>query len=128
MYASSPSSEDITRIKWFEYSVLNRTNDFLADPDWFVMEWEDLTHEEFPDRYLEEFPLEIDGWFVGPEGSRGVKGVSLSILPLTNHKGEEIQYPETRQCFYEPMPLRKVFILKQSVYDALVPDEEKVPA
>lgn len=128
MYASNPSSEDITRIKWFEYNVLNRTIDFLSDPIWFLMEWEDLTDEEFPDRYLEEFPLEIGGWFVGPEGSRKVYGEFLSYLPIVNEKGEKIQYPEERRCFYEKMPHREVYILKQTVYDILVPEEERVPA
>ena len=119
LYASNPNSETEKKIKWFEYSIKNQTDDFLSDPDWFVMQWEDLTEEELPDVYLNDFPLEIDGWMIGRKG-QGVKGLSMRTLPLKDDRGNYIQYPEERLVASYLKQGKKVYILKDEMMDALV--------
>lgn len=119
-YLSNPTPDQIKQIKWIEEQVVTRSAAFLSDPNYYSMLWEDLTDEEFPEQYLKEFPMEIDGWWIGAEGSRGVTGISMSILPLKDELGKTIDYPQSRLCEEYLKRGRRVYILKEKVFKELV--------
>ena len=82
------------------------------------MRWEDLTEEEFPQKYLDEFPLEIDGYWVGPKG-KGLKGVCMAYLPIVDAIGKVIKYPEKRLVAPYLEKGQHVYILKENMMNAL---------
>lgn len=118
-YSSNPDNEKQQLIKYYEYIIKNKTEDFLHDPTYYVMKWEDLTEESLPDAYLADFPLEIDGFIIGRKG-QGVKSLSMSYLPLVDEKGNKIEYPEERLVASYLKKGMKVYILKDEMMKALV--------
>jgi hypothetical protein len=118
-YLSNPDASDCVRIKMIEQAVTNRDRDWLEDPESLMIEWEDLTGEEFPEQFLEEFPQEIAGFVVGPQGSRGYRGLAFGILPILDRKGNKIQYPEDRLVASYYQRGQRVYILNDGVYAKL---------
>lgn len=118
-YRAKPDPDASQRIKWIEYSVVNRTEDYLMDPSWFIGEWEDLTGEEFPEVYTRGFPEEIKGFLTGGKG-RGRVDLAFSILPILDHKGNPIEYPKERLCKQYLEHGVEVYILNDSVFKELV--------
>jgi len=127
-YSSKPSADEIARIKWLEYSVVNKTHDFLHEPEWFATEWEDYTGEDFPVMYFDEFPKELYGCQSAGRGRGLLPGFILTPLPMVDHKGEPIEYPEERLVEQFLQKGERVYILNDSLLKELTESNDKVPA
>ena len=115
-YLSCPSASVAARIQWIETEITQRTNDFLADPTWYINEWEQLTEEDIPSKYTEEFALEISHLVSSGGKRKHIAGYAMSLLPLLDAKGNTKSYPEDRLVEDFLKFNQKVYILNDSIY------------
>ena len=119
LYKSKPreTGEDYHRILWCQ-EIEGRTNEFLEDPRWFVSEWEELTEEEIPKRYVDGIPFEIDSLVYGAsEREDSFRGYALELLPLLDAQGNTIEYPVERLTDLGNGD--EVYLLKDSILTTL---------
>jgi len=94
-YPNNLTASEQSKIRWIESEIINKTNDFLQDPEWYVSEWEDLTGIEMPHHYIDFLPLKVTNLVYGKKHHQEI-GIQTNLLPLQNAKGESIHYSEER--------------------------------
>ena len=114
-YKSNPSATAAARIQWIENEIVNRTTEFLADPTWYINEWEQLTEEDIPTQYTEGFALEISGLLSSGGKRKHIAGYAMTLLPLVDVKGNPVIYPEDRLVEDFLKHNQKVYILNDSI-------------
>lgn len=112
-YKSLPSPVDVTRIRWIEQEIKQRSDDFLSDPEWYVNEWEALTGQDMPEQYLKDIPMEISS-LVASAAQKTVEGFRLRLLPVMS-AGKCISYDDSRLVEDFLTQNQKVYILKDSI-------------
>jgi len=117
-YKSKPSKVEQAYIKYYEKGAIERSEDFLSDPQWWTDKWEELTDEFFPQHYTKEFPTEITGAVHGGLGT-GIQSYMIELLPIINAKGEPITYPEERLVSNFLRFNQKTYILKDHLLEIL---------
>ena len=116
-YKSNPSKADQARIRFCEQEIIERTEEFLSDPEWYVNEWELLTGEDMPEQYLKGIPMEISS-LVASEAKKTVEGFRLRLLPLMK-AGKCIKYDDSRLVEDFLSQNQKVYIFKDSIMEHL---------
>ena len=117
-YASRPSLMQQANIRLLEQDIINRSIEFLSNPDEYVSQWEELTGEEMPSQYTEEFPSEIHR-LVCQASRKTVTGYRLRLLPTVEKSGASIVYPEDRLVADFAKDNQTVYILKDSILKEL---------
>ena len=117
-YKSSPTLMSQARIKYLEEDIIQRSPEFLADPDSFIDQWESLTDEDFPQQYLDEFPLELSH-FVSEINSNRIRGWGFRMLPLLTSYGAPANYPEERLVENYTWKGQGVYVLKDAILKEL---------
>ena len=112
-YKSGPSKAAQTRIRHCEQEIIQRSDDFLSDPEWYVNEWELLTGEDMPEQYLKDIPMEISS-LVASAARKTVEGFRLRLLTLMK-AGKCIEYDESRLVEDFLAQNQKVYVLKDSI-------------
>jgi len=113
MYANVISERDEKRLEYIENLIQNQGREFLADPDYWIDEWETITGEDMPQQYIASLPREITG--TNAKVNKDSKTYYFyKFLPVITPKGDEIHYPSDRRV----MKHKKVYILQ----DKLVKD------
>ena len=112
-YMKQPSPINATRIQCIEQESINRSVDFLSDPEWYANQWERLTGEDMPEQYLKDIPMEISSLVAG-SAKKTVEGFRLRLLPVMN-AGKFITYDESRLVEDFLLQNQKVYILKNSI-------------
>jgi hypothetical protein len=113
-YFSNPSPLIQAQIQYFEEAILERSNDFLSDPQAMICKWEELTGEEMPEKYTEGLPQEISN-FIRHVRSRQIAGYELNYLPVVNQAGQSIDYSEDRLVSDFLKSNMKVYVLREAV-------------
>lgn len=118
-YSARLSQSDIRMIRWIESQIIQETNDYLSDPDYFISTWEEMTGEQMPEKYLKQLPYQIAAFLVKGKHKSRSGDVRVEILPVIDQKGNRICYPDDR-LVSDFLPFDyKVYILKDSILKSI---------
>lgn len=118
-YESNPTSNEVRQIRWIESQIIQETREFLADPEYFFNQWQDLTEEAIPAKYLEKVPQEIVSIIGRGKGLRPSGDVRIKFLPVIDRDGNNLIYPEDRLVVDYLRFNQKVYVLKDSLLKKL---------
>lgn len=117
-YVSVPSLMDQARIGLIEEEIINRTEEFLTDPEGVIAQWEELTGEQMPSKYVDGMPEEICWVESGGKGKMS-RGLVFGLLPTISRDGSPIRYSEENLVTDFLKDNRKVYILRKKVMKRL---------
>lgn len=119
-YSSRPNKVEQKMIRWIETNIIQKTDDFLSRPDWFISEWERLTDEEMPSHYTKEIPLQITHFILNGKGKKRSEEVVVEYLPTNDNNGNPLAYPDERMVADFMKYGMKVYALKDAIYKKLI--------
>ena len=118
-YPYKPSPAIAARIQHMENHISSKSPDFLAEPDWYINEWEALTGELIPNRYVHDLPVEITSFLTRGKGKGYSDDFVVKFLPLVSPDGSPLSYSDDNLVADFLKFNQKVYILKDSLLKQL---------
>lgn len=118
-YSNKLSGYNLDKVRWLESQIRDRTDDFLEDPEFYILEWESLTGEDIPKKYVLDIPQEITSFLDQSNGRRRTDEFLVRYLPLITPKGEPVNYDDSRLVTEFLKFNQKVYVLKDSLLKKL---------
>ena len=114
LYKNKIGVNEERRLQYIEQLIVDQSTEFLSDPEYWIEQWESLSGEDIPSKYIQDLPKEITGTnAVVNKNSRTF--YFYRFLPVINKKGDRIKYPNDRQVFNH----KSVYILQDNLMEAL---------
>ena len=95
LYKNKIGVNEERRLQYIEQLIVDQSTKFLSDPEYWIEQWESLSGEDIPSKYIQDLPKEITGTnAVVNKNSRTF--YFYRFLPVINKKGDRIKYPHDR--------------------------------